>query len=73
MGLALGIIVLILAIAAGAYGYFVYLAPLTQAPENTLVTDQQAPQDGLSQIESDINAESNTTFDAEMDSLESSF
>lgn len=73
MGIIVGLIVLLLLIAAGAYGYFMYYLPMSAAPQNTLTsTESPAPND-LTIIESELGAESDASFEAEMESLENSF
>lgn len=73
MGLIIGLIVLLLILGGAAYGYFMYYLPMTTSSQNTLTTTQPSNQDELSSIEAGLGAESDATFDTEMESLENSF
>ena len=73
---AIGIIVVVLLLAGGAYAYWMLGMPRAAAPvDNALVTGQtpMPPQDEMSAMESELNADSTSNFDAEMTGLEQSF
>lgn len=70
---AIAIVIVLLLAAGGAYAYWTMYMPQAAAPaENTLVSTP-TPQDEVSAMESELNAEGNATFDAEVDNLENSF
>lgn len=70
---AIIIVVALLVVAGGAYAYWmVAMQPAAAPSQNTLVADQ-APQDEMSAIESELNAQGDASFDAEVDNLENSF
>lgn len=75
MSVAVAAIIIVLLAAAGAYAYWMLGMPQAAAPldDNTLVVEQNPTQDDLSGLEAEINSESQSNFDAEMDGLENSF
>ncbi len=73
-GLMLGVLVLVLLVAGGAYAYYMYYLPMAAAPQqNSLVAEQAPQQDEVSAIETELGAESSASFDSEMQNLENSF
>ena len=63
-----GLVVLLALIAGGAYWYINGMPAPTPTP---LVQEQ--PQDELAQIEAELSAEGQATYDQDVDNLESSF
>ena len=67
----IALVVILLLIAGGAYAYWTLYMPQAAAPaENTLVS---SPQDDVAAMDAELSAQSNTSFDTEVDNLENSF